>query len=216
MLCRRKYVPHIVFNNIECIFKKSGIYSYFIFCENNKNKNMINNYISILDNLAVEITSLTDELEDDSFKLEYDIMKFKFRIDDNLPYNKKNNVPVCVISLSRIIKKEDIYHANFKLQKCFYENFYKKNYKLFLCVNIIDGVLYLLPKNRDIILKRSKDYYYNNIDTTIRKNMKDKYKNLSDKQKDKMKKYQKNYREKTKNNISEEKKRKNERISKKL
>ena len=24
-------VPHIVFNNIECIFKKSGIYSYLIF-----------------------------------------------------------------------------------------------------------------------------------------------------------------------------------------
>ena len=94
---------------------------------------MINNYISILDNLAVEITSLTDELEHDSFKLKYDIMKFKFRIDDNLPYNKKNNVPVCVISLSSIIKKEDIYRANFKLQKCFYETFLKKTINFF-CV----------------------------------------------------------------------------------
>ena len=28
-------------------------------------------------------------------------------------------------------------------------------------------------KNRDVILKRAKDYYYNNIDT-IRKNMRDK------------------------------------------
>ena len=32
-------------------------------------------------------------------------------------------------------------------------------------------------KNRDNILKRAKDYYYNNIDT-IRKNMRNKYKNL--------------------------------------
>ena len=26
-------VSNIVFNNIECIFRKSGIYSYLIFCE---------------------------------------------------------------------------------------------------------------------------------------------------------------------------------------
>ena len=25
-------VPHIVFNNIECIFRKSGVFSYLIFC----------------------------------------------------------------------------------------------------------------------------------------------------------------------------------------
>ena len=57
------------------------------------------------------------------------------------------------------------------------------------------------------MLKRAKDYYYNNIDT-IRKNMRDKYKNLSEEDKEKIKKYQKNYREKMKNNISEEKKEK--------
>ena len=32
-------------------------------------------------------------------------------------------------------------------------------------------------KNRDIILKRAKGYYYNNIEA-IRKNMNDKYKNI--------------------------------------
>ena len=41
------------------------------------------------------------------------------------------------------------------------------------------------------LLKRAKDYYYNNIDV-IRKNMTDKYKNLSEEEK-KMKSYQKNY-----------------------
>ena len=39
-------------------------------------------------------------------------------------------------------------------------------------------------KNRDITLKRAKDYYYNNIDT-IRKNMRCKYKNLSEEEKEK-------------------------------
>ena len=64
--------------------------------------------------------------------------------------------------------------------------------------------IYYQKKIRDNILKRAKNYYYNNIDA-IRKNMRDKYKNLSEEDKEKMKKYQKNYREKMNNNISEEK-----------
>ena len=45
-------VPHIVFNNIECIFYKSGIYSYLIFCESDKSKDMINNYFKIIDQVG--------------------------------------------------------------------------------------------------------------------------------------------------------------------
>ena len=43
-------------------------------------------------------------------------------------------------------------------------------------------------KNRDIILKRAKDYCYNNIDT-IRQNMRHKYENLSEEEKEKVKIY---------------------------
>ena len=31
-------VPHIVFNNIECYFKKSGTFGYLVFCDNGKTK----------------------------------------------------------------------------------------------------------------------------------------------------------------------------------
>ena len=109
-------VPHIVFYNIECIFKKSGIYSYLIFCESDKNKDMINNYFKNIDPLKKGITSWIDELEeDDSFTLGDDFTKFKFRTDDNLVYNEKINIPVCVISLSIVIKKGNIYYPNFRL-----------------------------------------------------------------------------------------------------
>ena len=111
-------VPHIVFNNIKCIFKKSGTYSYLIFCESDKNKDMINNYIRIIDQIREEIISSIDELEEeDSFKLGDD-----FRTDDNLVYNKKINVPACVISLSSVIKRRNNYYPDFRLQKCFYES----------------------------------------------------------------------------------------------
>ena len=51
-----------------------------------------------------------------------DFIRFEFRTDDNLMYNQKINIPVCVISLSCVIKKGYIYYLQFKLQKCFYEN----------------------------------------------------------------------------------------------
>ena len=60
--------------------------------------------------------------EDDSFKLGDDFTKFKFRSDDNLPYSEKINIPVCVISLSSVIKRKNIYYPNFGLQRYFYES----------------------------------------------------------------------------------------------
>ena len=51
-------------------------------------------------------------------------MRFKFKTDDNLGYNKKFNVPVCVISVSSVIKKDDWYYPQIRLQECFYENDY--------------------------------------------------------------------------------------------
>ena len=83
-------VPHIVFNNIECIFKKCGIYSYLIFCKSDKNKDMINDYVKIVDQVKEEIISWADdEIEDDLFRLENDFKRFRFRTDDNLVYNEK-------------------------------------------------------------------------------------------------------------------------------
>ena len=53
-------------------------------------------------------------------------MRFRFRTDDNLVYNEKINIPVCVISLSSIVKKEYIHCPQ---QRCFYENEdFLKNY----------------------------------------------------------------------------------------
>ena len=39
--CEENNVLHIVFNNIECIFRKSGISSYLNFHESEKNKEMV-------------------------------------------------------------------------------------------------------------------------------------------------------------------------------
>ena len=115
-------VPHIVFNNIECIFKKSGIYSYLIFFADGKDKDMIKNYGKIIMQVENEIFSFLDEFEDEKFTFDGSLTRFRFKTDDNLAYNKRTNIPVCVISLSCVFKKGNICYPNFKLQRCFYES----------------------------------------------------------------------------------------------
>ena len=78
---------------------------------------MINNYIRIIDQIKDEIISWVDEFEDDSFNLGNDFMTFGFRSDDNLFYNKKITIKVCVISLRSVIKEGNICYSQFRLRK---------------------------------------------------------------------------------------------------
>ena len=81
-------VPHIVFNNTDCYFKKSGTYSFLVFCDNDKNKAMINNYVRIIKQLEDEIFSYIDEFEDEDFVFGGDTARFRFKTDDNLVCNE--------------------------------------------------------------------------------------------------------------------------------
>ena len=57
--CEENNVPHIVLNNIECIFRKSGVvFGYLIFCESGKNKKMLDNYVKVIDGIKEEVLSL--------------------------------------------------------------------------------------------------------------------------------------------------------------
>ena len=56
---------------------------------------MLDYYVSIIDQLKEESLSWTDE--GDYFVMGKDFMRFKFRTDNELVYNKKINIPNCVI-----------------------------------------------------------------------------------------------------------------------
>ena len=68
---------------------------------------MLNRYVEVIDEIKKEILSFVDEHEEDY---------------DRLSYNHKINTPLCVISISSVIKKGDLYYPQVKLQKCFYES----------------------------------------------------------------------------------------------
>ena len=121
--CEENNTPHVVFNNIECISRKSGIFSYLTFCESDKNKKMFGNYVKVIDRIKEEVLPLTiDKYEDGIFVMGRHSMKFKFKTNDNLSYNKKINVPVCVISTGSVFEKIDWYYPQIELQECFYES----------------------------------------------------------------------------------------------
>ena len=72
-------VPHIAFNNIiDCFFKKNCDYSCLIFCDNNKNKNIINIYFKIIKQLRDEVFSFIDEFEAHNFVFADDFTRFRF------------------------------------------------------------------------------------------------------------------------------------------
>ena len=71
---------------------------------------MLDNYVSIVDHLKEEIWSFTGDIYwGDIFIMGCDFIRFRFRTDDELVYYQKINIPVCVISLSCVVKKGDIY-----------------------------------------------------------------------------------------------------------
>ena len=101
--CEENNVPHIVFNNTECIFRKSGIFSYLNFCESDKSKKMLDDYVKVIDGIKEDVLSFTDVFEGEIFIVGKDFMRFRFKTNDKLPYNQKINVPVRVVSMSSVV-----------------------------------------------------------------------------------------------------------------
>ena len=69
-----------------------------------------------------EIWTFGDEFGNEIFIMRKDFMRFKFKTDDEFAYNQEINIPVCVMSISSVVQKVDIYYPQFKLHDCFYES----------------------------------------------------------------------------------------------
>ena len=80
--------PHVVFNNIGCVFKKSGIFSYLIFSETEGNIELLVKYTRIIDGIKEQILFSKDKGKE--FIMGKDFMRFKFKTGGNLVCNNKN------------------------------------------------------------------------------------------------------------------------------
>ena len=85
---------------------------------------MQNNYTKTIGKIKEEILSLTVDKNESDFVLGRDFMRFKFKTDDKLVYNKKVNVPICVISISSVFDERGWYYPQTELKECSYESDY--------------------------------------------------------------------------------------------
>ena len=75
-------------------------------------KKVLHKYVKVIDQIKEEMFFIADE--DTEFIMGKDFMRFRFKTDDNLPYNQKINVNVCVISINSVFKERLVLNSVFK------------------------------------------------------------------------------------------------------
>ena len=73
---------------------------------------MLGKYVKIIDEIKDQTLVIID---DDILVICKDSMRSKFKTNDNLPYNQKINVPVCVISISSVFEEKNWYCPKIEL-----------------------------------------------------------------------------------------------------
>ena len=68
---------------------------------------ILDNYTKLFDEIKEQIESITG---DKLFKYGKDFLKIKFKTNDDLPYNKMINIPVCVLITVFLKKIMNIIH----------------------------------------------------------------------------------------------------------
>ena len=78
---------------------------------------MLENYTELFDEIAEQI----EQIAGDKVKYSKDILKVKFKTNDDLPFGEIIDIPVCVINISSIFQENNEYYPQISLYDCFYE-----------------------------------------------------------------------------------------------
>ena len=92
---------YLIFNNvdgfIECnSTKENNENKYLLFASTNKNKEVLEKYIELWDEIKNQIETISDSKP---IKYGRDFMKIKFKSHDDLPLGKILSIPVCIIAV---------------------------------------------------------------------------------------------------------------------
>ena len=93
---------YLVFNNINAYIAGSHENKYLVFALTEKNKEALQNYTELWDEINNEIGAISGN---EPIKYEKDFMKIKFELNDDLSLGKILNIPVCVIIVRSVFQK---------------------------------------------------------------------------------------------------------------
>ena len=85
---------YLIFNKLDVYFQKYGENNYFIFALTDRNKEALENYTELWNEIKKEIETIRGI---EPIKYEKDLLKIRFESGNNLPLDRILNIPVCVI-----------------------------------------------------------------------------------------------------------------------
>ena len=93
-----------------------------IFVSTNKNKEGLENYTELWDEVKDQIETISGNKP---IKYEKDFMKIRFESDDDLCLGKILNIPVCIITIRSVFQENNNYYPQVYLHECLYEYEYE-------------------------------------------------------------------------------------------
>ena len=107
----------LVFDNEDAYIEENNEDKYFIFALTDKNKEALENYTELWDEIEGQIELISGNKP---IEFKKDFIKIKFESDDDLPLSKILNIPLCVIIVRSVFQKNK-YYPQVYLPECFYE-----------------------------------------------------------------------------------------------
>ena len=89
-----------------------------VFTSTDKNKEALENYTELWDDVKDQIKTISI---DNPIEYEKNVIKVRFASNDDLPFGKILNIPVCIIVVKSVFQRDNNYYAQVLLYECLYE-----------------------------------------------------------------------------------------------
>ena len=88
-----------------------------VFASTDKNREALQNYTELWDEVKDQIKTISG---DNPIEYRKDFIKTRFESNDDLPLGKILNIPVCVIVVESVFRRDNNYHPQVLLYECLY------------------------------------------------------------------------------------------------
>ena len=130
--CDDAYSLYLVFNDVDVYFSCVGGAKYLVFASTNNNKEVLENYKKLWDEVKEEIKTIKEGIE--PFEYEKYYMRIRFESDNGLPLGKVLNIPTCVIIVRSVFEDNCKFYPQVYLNNCCLE--YDHTYDSYDCCKI--------------------------------------------------------------------------------
>ena len=94
---------YVIFNNVDVYIEENNENKYLIFASTDKNKEVLENYTELRDEIKDQIEAINDIR---TIKYETDFMKIKIESND-LPLGKILSIPVCIVTVGSAFQEDN-------------------------------------------------------------------------------------------------------------